>query len=259
MATTSDFYNALAGRYHLLFEDWWSAAQRHGEVIAAALSARGLGSGRVLDATCGIGTQALSLAALGYSVVGADVSREAVGRARTEAALRHLDVDFIVRDIRDLDADAGRDFDAVISCDNAVPHLLTNEDLIRALANLWHCLRPAGLLLVSIRDYDTLREQRPEGVPVSVHGAPGSRHAVGQSWHWSTDAEYVDIELFTLLEEGAGTWRGESASTRYRALRRATLQDALVAAGFVQLEWLMPDESGYYQPLVLASRPPRNV
>ncbi|MCP3424445.1 class I SAM-dependent methyltransferase [Nocardioides pinisoli] len=197
MMTASDFYDALAGRYHLLFEDWWSAAQRHGEVIAAALSARGVGSGRVLDATCGTGTQALPLAAAGYSVVGTDVSREAVGRAGTEAALRHLEVDLMVRDVRELDAEAIGVFDAVISCDNALPHLLNDEDLARALANLWHCLRPSGVLLVSIRDYDTLREQRPEGVPVSVHGVPGSRHAVGQSWHWSSDAEYVDFELFT--------------------------------------------------------------
>ncbi len=255
MATASHFYDALAPRYHLLFEDWWSAAEQHGEVIAAALSARGLRSGRVLDATCGIGTQALPLSAMGYQVTGADFSREAVARARAEADRRHLEIDLVVADLRDLGSLAGGDFDAVISCDNALPHLLTDADLARALTNLRLCIRPSGLLLATIRDYDVLREQQPTGMPISVHGALGTRHAVGQSWRWSPDAEYVDIELFTLVEEHVDAWTGQSASTRYRALRRATLAQALTGAGFDHPEWLMPEESGYYQPMVLATRP----
>lgn len=247
-----EFYDALAERYHLLFEDWWSAAERHGEVVAAVLSSRGVASGRILDATCGVGTQALPLAGLGYGVTGADVSAASIARARAEADSRGLAVGLAVHDVRDPGLPTG--FDAAISCDNALPHLLTDLDLDLALGNLWTCLRPSGLLLASIRDYDRLRQERPTGVPLAVHGVAGARHASGQSWRWADDGEHVDIEVFTLVEGADGTWTGESASTRYRALRRATLEAALTRAGFGQVEWLPPEVTGFYQPMVIATR-----
>jgi hypothetical protein len=63
----------------------------------------------------------------------------------------------------------------------------------------------------------------------------------------------VDIELFTFTEDAAGSWRARSGTTRYRALPRAKLESLLISAGFSAIEWFMPDGSGYYQPMVLAT------
>lgn len=252
MATPEQFYDALASEYHLLFDSWWSAAQWHGRVIGEILARWGITEGRLLDCTCGIGTQALPLARLGYDVTATDVSHAAVDRARVEAAARGIDVDFRISDVRDIRDHVEGDFDVIISCDNALPHLLTDEDLQRALLNVRACMRPAGLFLASLRDYDALRLTRPDGVPISVHGEAGSRHGSGQAWRWSADAEYVDIELFTFTEDAAGSWRARSGKTGYRALPRAKLESLLMSAGFTLVEWLMPDVNGYYQPIVLA-------
>ena len=73
-------------------------------------------------------------------------------------------------------------------------------------------------------------------------------------WQWSPEAEYVDIELFTLTETAPGTWHVRSGTTRYRALRRATLDHLMKSVGFTTTEWLMPEHSGYYQPIVVARR-----
>lgn len=253
MANPEQFYDALASEYHLLFAHWWSAAQWHGRVIAGILAERGIPTGRLLDCTCGIGTQALPLAALGYEVTATDVSQAAVDRARVEAAARGIDVDLKVCDIRDVRDQVDGAFQVAISCDNALPHLLTDQHLEGALRSVRACLRPAGLFLASLRDYDALRLTRPDGVPISVHGEAGSRHGSGQAWGWSPDADYVDIELFTLTEDAAGSWRARSGTTRYRALRRAKLESLLISAGFAEAEWFMPDVSGYYQPIVLAT------
>ncbi len=177
MATPEEFYDALASEYHLLFDDWWSAALEHGRVIADVLAQRGTLAGRLLDCTCGIGTQALPLSSLGYAVTATDVSSAAIDRARAEAAGRGIDVDFTVCDIRDVRDHVEGSFDVAISCDNALPHLLTDEHLEAALRSVRACLRPAGLLLVSLRDYDALRRSRPDGVPIAIHGEAGSRHA----------------------------------------------------------------------------------
>jgi SAM-dependent methyltransferase len=252
MATPEQFYDGLASEYHLLFGNWWSAGQWHGRVIAGILAQHGITRGRLLDCTCGIGTQALPLSTLGYDVTATDVSKAAVDRARAEAAARRIDVDFKVSDVRDIRDHVDGTFDVVISCDNALPHLLTDEHLQRALGSIRACLRPAGLLLISLRDYDALRLTRPGGVPISVHGKAGSRHGSGQSWQWSADAEYVDIELFTFTEDTGGSWHARSATTRYRAVPRAKLEDLLMTAGFRAVHWQMPGVNGYYQPIVLA-------
>jgi len=49
-----------------------------------------------------------------------------------------------------------------------------------------------------------------------------------------------------------GTRDLHTFTTTYRALLRETLTQTLSQAGFAEVRWLMPDESGFYQPIVLA-------
>ena len=63
---------------------------------------------------------------------------------------------FGVADFRNLGAAVSDTFDAVISCDNSFAHCLRDEDLAAALASTKARLKPDGLLLLSIRDYDAL-------------------------------------------------------------------------------------------------------
>jgi len=248
-----DFYDGLVSEYHFLFEDWWSAALWHGGIIAELLAARGLSApARVLDCTCGIGTQALPLAVLGYSVTGTDLSQGAIERARSEARARGLPVDLEVADIRRLREVVKGHFDAVISCDNALAHLLTDEDLDQAIDNIRACLRPGGPFLATIRDYDALAVDRPRGIPIALYGPKGGRRGSGQAWAWSPDGDQVDITLFTLAERTEGTWNVAAHETTLRALPRAVLDAALTKNGFEAVHWLMPQDSGYYQPIVVA-------
>jgi glycine/sarcosine N-methyltransferase len=77
---------------------------RQAAVIASILQRECPAAGMtVLDCACGIGTQALGLAKLGFSITGSDVSSGAIQRARSEAATRRLDIPFYVADMRNLD------------------------------------------------------------------------------------------------------------------------------------------------------------
>ena len=49
----------------------------------------------ILDVSCGIGTQTLGFAGLGYVVTATDLSSQEVNRAKQEAAQRKLWVDFL--------------------------------------------------------------------------------------------------------------------------------------------------------------------
>jgi hypothetical protein len=58
------FYDDLALDYHLIFADWEASIARQAEALAPLLGA----AETVLDAACGIGTQALGLARAGFAV-----------------------------------------------------------------------------------------------------------------------------------------------------------------------------------------------
>ena len=72
---------------------WYSEALD--EDVERALASRGIRKGTFLDIGTGPGTQAAALAALGFTVVGTDISRRAVSKARR----RFPAVKFLVDDI----------------------------------------------------------------------------------------------------------------------------------------------------------------
>ena len=249
--TPADFYDELADEYHLIFADWDASIDWQARVITGLLRAdHGLASGVVLDASCGIGTQAIGLAQAGFEVTATDISPASVRRCAREAAARGIAITTAVADMRVLGlAGAGR-FDAVVSFDNALPHLLSDDDLRAACAALRRVVRPGGALLASTRDYDTVLRERPSGDPPRRFATDAGERIVFQVWEWETDDRYT-LRHF-IVARTAGRWSVTERRTTYRALSRATLSDALGGAGFDHIRWQMPEETGYYQPIVSA-------
>lgn len=246
------FYDDLADEYHLLFEDWWEAALEHGQIIDRLLLSLGVRPGaRLLDCSCGIGTQAIPLALRGYRVLGSDISAAAVDRARREANERQTAVEFVVCDVRDVGRVMSSRFDITLACDNSLPHLLTDADLLAALRSIRACLSVRGIFLASIRDYDELIRQRSTGVMPVTYFSGAATRIVGQAWEWSERAETVLIRLF-VLQQQEGRWSCSVRATRYRALRRAEMDEALHQAGFGEVVWHTHDATGYHQPIVTA-------
>ena len=243
------FYDQLAGDYHQLFADWDGAVRRQGDVLDRLIAGElGPPPHRVLDCSCGIGTQALGLAGRGYAVHGTDLSPAALERAGREAARLGLALTTEVGDLRAPDRVPGT-FDVVLSCDNALPHLLTDEDLRLAARGMASKLRPGGLLVVSIRDYDALVARRPRSEEPRVFDGPDGRRIVFQVWDWAADARTYRLHQFIVREDG-DAWQTSHAARSYRALLRAELDAALRGAGLRDLRWYQPEDSGYYQPIV---------
>ncbi|HYQ66248.1 class I SAM-dependent DNA methyltransferase [Actinophytocola sp.] len=247
-----EFYDQLAGDYHLMFRDWWASSRRQGEILGGLLARHDVQPpATVLDCTCGIGTQALPLAMRGYRVVGSDYSAAAIARATEVAADRKIPIRLVEADVRRLGEVISSSFDAVVSFDNSLPHLLTDADLAAALTSIHDRLASGGLFVGSIRDYDALVRERAGGVMPGVVSVGGEPRIYGQAWQWDEQMRTVRIHMFILRQQD-GEWRTVVRSTTFRALRRAELTTALTAASFTDIEWVDPAPDGYYQPVVTA-------
>lgn len=250
---TLGFYESLADYYHLIFEDWERSIHRQAKVLDSLISRELPGRPlNILDCACGIGTQALGFASLGHHVVASDLSPAEVRRAEREARIRALDIRFCVSDMTALREIPGTDFDVVAALVNALPHLTPGQlsQAIRAIASK---LNSGGLFIASIRDYDLLLRQKPTMQEPAFFGSEGTRRIVHQVWDWIEAAKYK-LHLYITIQTGQ-QWKTHHFISEYRCLMRQELSDVLRSTGFQEPIWLMPTESDYYQPLVLARWP----
>src|SRR5438270_7700 len=129
--STLEFYDNLAENYHLIAKDWDNAVRCQGKTLQALIQKHLPDAAhlKILDCSCGIGTHAIGLALLGFDVHATDLSPKAIERAKAESARLGARVSFGIADFRSLDHDVDGQFDVVISCDNSLPHLLTNPEL----------------------------------------------------------------------------------------------------------------------------------
>jgi glycine/sarcosine N-methyltransferase len=252
-ASVRDFYDPFAEHYHLIFDNWDASIDRqavvYNRLIASVLPDPSL---KILDCSCGIGTQALGFAKMGHRVVASDVSPAAVARASREAEIRGLKIDFRISDMTTLKEIEDHDFDVVATLDNALPHLEA-EDVRRAVSAMASKLRPGGLLLASIRDYDALIVERPTVLGPTFFGSGQDRRIVLQVWDWIDGASYA-VHLYITLRAETG-WDSHHFAGQYRCMLRDELSHALIGAGFEEPRWLMPTESNLYLPVVLARKP----
>ena len=244
-----DCYAELANHYDLVFENWEASITRQAEALGSILrqECNAAGTIRILDCACGIGTQALGLAKMGFAVTASDLSPASVVRLRMEASQRGLDIHAFVADMVDLGSVPESNFEAVICMDNALPHFESDEQL-RALGQIRKKLRPQGLLMASIRDYDRLIDEKPVVQGPAFYFDNKKRRIVLQVWDW--ELRYV-FHLY-ITRETANGWQTFHSTAGYRALKRNKLTNALNQTGFRNVRWLFPTVSGFYQPVVLA-------
>jgi SAM-dependent methyltransferase len=250
----AEVYDRLADDYHRIFDDWPATVRRQGEVLDRAIRQElGDRAVRVLDASCGIGTQAIGLALAGHHVTATDLSAAAIRRAAEEAKRLGMELRTDVADMRRLaDSVEGR-FDAVVSFDNSIAHLLTDQDLDAAAGSFAEKLEPDGLVMMSLRDYREALDTRPPATSVTVRGEPGSRLLSFQVWEWLDERTYRPTLLF--MDEHEGDWDVTSHRLEpLRALLPREVEAALAAKGFRDVRILHAEETGFYQPIVAARR-----
>ncbi len=249
---TQDFYDELAPYYHLLYPSWEASIDRQSRGLAHVLTEFAVPPGHdVLDAACGIGTQALGLAQLGYRVTASDLSPRAVNRAREEAATRGLTIAFSTADLRHLSSGFDRRFSAVIACDNAIPHLLSDDEIRAAFTECRRLLEPGGVLLISVRDYAAIERRSPNRHSYGTRAVGDRVYSAEQVWNWAGDQ--YDLTLRLTEQRGAEPAVVHEFHSRYYAVEIPTLERLLTEAGFASVT---RRDAYFFQPLLVALNAP---
>lgn len=151
------FYNNLATKYDKLFLDWQGTTREQAEILDKIFKSNGFDhTAKILDCACGIGTQAIGIAALGYNVTASDISDGELVEAEKRAAENGVNINFKQADFRALADTFTEKFDIVIAMDNALPHMLVSSDLENAIKSITNQIKDNGIFVASIRDYDTI-------------------------------------------------------------------------------------------------------
>ncbi|MEO8675866.1 MAG: class I SAM-dependent methyltransferase [Casimicrobiaceae bacterium] len=250
---TASFYDELAPYYHLLYDDWERTVGRQGTALAALLKERGVDSGAAVhDAACGIGTQALGLLQNGYRVTASDISAGAIERLRAELARLGLAADAQVDDLRTLELVASGSMAAILACDNSIPHLLTDAEILRAFRACLRCIRPGGVAVYSVRDYAVIERRNPDVRPYGMRNEGGRRFLAVQVWEWEGEGDQYDLRIYLTSESPAGACETRVLRSRYYAVPIAKLLLLMADAGFVDIE---RRDDVLFQPVLVGRRP----
>ena len=245
------FYDSIASQYDKLFLDWNTTTQEQSMILDRIFRNNGFDpSAQVLDCACGIGTQSIGLATLGYHVTASDISDGELAEAVKRAAENRVNIRFEHADFCALDRTFPETFDILICMDNALPHMLSHAALEAAITSITGRIRDGGIFVASIRDYDALLTEKPPYSPPYIHKTANGQRVSFQTWTWEGD----NYKLIQYIIDDEETLQASKFECEYRATRRSEITGLLLASGCCQVKWLFPEETGFYQPIVIAKK-----
>lgn len=251
MSITQTFYNNLATQYDKLFLDWQATTREQAEILDRIFACNGFDhTAKILDCACGIGTQSIGIAALGYNVTVSDVSDGELVEAEKRAKENNVKICFKQADFCALSDTFTEKFDIVIAMDNALPHMLSGSDLELAIKSIANQIEKNGIFVASIRDYDSLLMEKPPYSPPYIHKTENGQRVSFQTWVWNEE----NYRLTQYIIDDEETLQVSRFECEYRTVRREEMTKLLFAYGCSTVEWIFPDETGFYQPIVVARK-----
>ncbi len=251
MSIIQKFYDDMASQYDKLFLDWNKTTEEQATFLDALFRENGFDtSASVLDCACGIGTQAIGLARMDYKITASDISERELSEAKERTEKNGVDIHFKKADFRALDKTFTESFDIVIAMDNALPHMLTKEDLNFAVKSIVNRINAGGIFVASIRDYDELLMKKPPYSPPYIHQTEIGKRISFQTWEWKGDI----YKLTQYIIDDEEKLQISKFYCEYRATLRKELTELLLSHGCSKVQWKMPEETGFYQPVVIATK-----
>jgi SAM-dependent methyltransferase len=216
-------YDSLAPYYDefthgYAHEEWVDAVQRRASEL-------GLAGRRALDVACGTGKSTAPLLALGYSVVGCDISPGMIREARRKLP-QHQD-SFVVADMRELPPLG--EFDLVLCLDDAVNYLLSSDELEATFTSVSRILADGGIFAFDTNSLATYRSSFAEEIVREEEGLLFIWRGEGGPTFEPGETAAATVEIF--IERDDGLWERHLSRHIQRHHPLEQVRAALAAAG----------------------------
>jgi len=248
-----NYYDSLAPFYKFIYRDWNASVRSQANALDTVIREfTGNESKTVLDVACGIGTQSIGLAKLGYRVTSSDLSSAEIEMARQEAYRYEVQIEFQVADMRQVWDIFQKQFDVVLACDNAIPHLMDDNEILQAFKQFYQCTWTRGCCIISVRDYAELEKNDREDLiyPRHVHQTNDGRIVLFDIWRF--DGNYY--EMTTYIVEDIGRTEAKTLvlhGGRCYCVGISTLEELFRKAGFHEVVTI---RNRFFQPLIVAKK-----
>jgi len=191
----------------------------------------------ILDAACGTGHHAIALAKQGYNCLGADVSAGMIDIARENAKTQDIRIVFKRVGFGDLEAAFGSArFDGLLCLGNSLPHVLGEENLLKALMDFRAVMKKDGLLIIQNRNFDQVLSVRDRWMPPQMYQDAKTIEIFNRFYDFETDGKITfNIQLIIVSKDKGLTH--QVFSTRLWPLKQAHLVEALSEAGFIDFQF----------------------
>lgn len=245
------FYDDMATQYDMLFQDWNESSKKHANILDKIFNSYGYHKNiSILDCACGIGTQAIGLSKLGYNVTASDLSENELKEAQKRSETNEVSITFKQANFCKLSDYFSTQFDIIIAMDNALPHMLTKESLHCAIESIYKQTKEGGIFVASIRDYDKLLDEKPSSSTPYIYKTEKGQKVSFQTWEWLGD----NYKFIQYIIDDEDSLKISKFNCEYRAVKRQEMKDHLIECGFKKVEFLFPQETGFYQPIFVAKK-----
>jgi SAM-dependent methyltransferase len=209
--TADDLYAGFAARYDTFFE---VEGDPGAQVAFFDTIFKKHSVNRVLDCSCGTGEHLKMLSSLGLSLFGSDISPAMLAVAKEKMERLGLKIPLVKADFRSLPEHFPEPFDAILCLSTSLPHVETEEEMIRAIKSMHASLTDGGMLILTQGSSDRMMTEKPRFIPV-VNNRDLSRafvidyHGRGMTFHvldfihtdqqtefvsWSASYPYMPLE-----------------------------------------------------------------
>lgn len=238
-----NLFNNFAINYDRMI-NWDQRLKRETPFLEKIFSSRGVK--KIIDTACSTGRHSIYLARQGYLVTGTDLSPEMISRAKENANQERVEVNFKVAGFTELTDKIPGYFDALICLGNSLPHLLTDEQLQKALKNFCELLNPGGVILLQLRNYSRPNLQQERLMPLNTWADDQEEYLFLRMQDFVADM--VNFSIITIHRPKGGKWESSISTNTLRLLKAEELTNFLRGAGFNQIYLYGDFQGNSYDP-----------
>lgn len=188
---------------------------------------------RVMDAACGTGHHAIALANIGFQMFGSDLYPEMVSMADANAKAAGEKVTFRTAGFGSINETFKQpgEFDAVLCLGNSLPHVASEQDLKKALQDFKELLRPGGMLLLQMRNFDLVMGEKKRWMEPQTVKEGSTEWLFIRFYDFEADGK-IQFNILSLHRKPNAPWHTQLTSTHLLPIFSEKLKAELGTLGF---------------------------